>query len=89
MVTLGMLAGLWLIYLSQQEGHPISLFSVEVGANAAIWVAMAVLFGWLLTAKHPTGRLVAWRTVLACGFLLATYFVLKFLHADGIHGGPA
>jgi hypothetical protein len=48
---------------------------------------MAVLFGWLLVAKHPTGRVVAWRTVFACGFLLVTLLAIRLMSLDGIHGG--
>lgn len=86
LLTLGMLTGLWMTYLTGQADQPVNLMSVAFAANAAIWMAMATLFGWLLAAKHPTGRGVAWRTLLACSFLLTTLLIVKLLSADGIHG---
>ncbi|SFI28446.1 hypothetical protein [Planctomicrobium piriforme] len=86
MLTLGMITGLWMIYLSKTGTHPVSLLSLTVAVNGAMWVAMAVLFGWMLGAKNPTGRVVAWRTALACLFMILTLFVMKLVSADGIHG---
>jgi hypothetical protein len=89
LLTLGMISGFWLIYLSKGGEHPVDVISVAVAANGAVWIGMAVLFGWLLSAKHPAGRAVAWRTLLACLFLLATLLVMKLMSADRIHGGAA
>jgi hypothetical protein len=89
LLTLGMLSGFWMIHLSRGSAHPVSLLSLPVFTNAAVWVAMAILFGWLLTAKHPTGRIVAWRTLLACVFMLVTLLVMKLMSADRIHGASA
>ena len=86
LLTLGMGTGLWMTLLARETEHPVHLANMAFVANAVIWAAMAVLFGWLLMAKHPTGRIVAWRTMLACGFLLTTLLLLKVLSADGIHG---
>lgn len=89
LLTFGMLSGLWMTYLTQQGmENPVTLGNVAFVANALVWAAMAMLFGWLLVAKHPTGRVVAWRTVLATGFLLVMLLALKLTSADGIHGGP-
>ncbi len=85
LLTLGMITGLWMSYLSAGSEQPVSLINVAFVANALIWIAMTFLFGWLLVAKNATGRLVAWRTVLACLFLLVTLLTIKFLSADSIH----
>ncbi|WP_437204414.1 hypothetical protein [Planctomicrobium sp. SH664] len=89
MLTLGMASGLWMTHLSKGGDHPVNLVNIAFAANATIWVAMAVLFGWLLAARRPVGRTVAWRTIWACAFLLVTLLVIKVLSADGIHGGGA
>lgn len=85
LLTLGMVTGLWMSYLTRQSDQPVSLMNVAFFGNALIWVAMTILFGWLLVSKRATGRLIAWRTVLACGFLLVTLLTIKFLSVDGIH----
>jgi len=46
---------------------------------------LVVLFGWLLTSRRPTGRIVAWRTLLAGGFVLATVVTLGIV-SGGMHG---
>lgn len=85
LLTLGMITGLWMSYLTQGSERPVNLANVEFVANSLIWAAMAVLFGWLVRSKKAAGKLVAWRTILACGFLLATLLAIKFLSVDGIH----
>jgi hypothetical protein len=89
LLTLGMITGLWMSYLSMRTEQPVNLMNIAFVANALIWGTMALLFGWLLVSKQATGRGVAWRTVLASGFLLATLLVIKLLSADGIHTGGA
>ncbi|HWL11073.1 MAG TPA: hypothetical protein VNQ76_21875 [Planctomicrobium sp.] len=84
--TLGMITGLYMIHLSKSGDHPVDLMSITVGLNALVWIAMTILFGWMLADKNATGRLVAWRTILACVFLLFTLLVLKLGSADAIHG---
>lgn len=85
LLTLGMASGLWMSYLAQMSNVPISLMNSTFLAFSVIWLGMALLFGWLVVSKHATGRLVAWRTVLACAALLITLLVIKFLSLDGIH----
>lgn len=86
LLTMGMVTGLWMSYLSAKSSQPVSLANFDFLAFALIWVGMAFLFGWLLVSKHATGRMIAWRTVIACGFLLVTMLAIKFLSADSIHG---
>ncbi|WP_437186288.1 cytochrome c biogenesis protein CcsA [Planctomicrobium sp. SH668] len=85
-LTLGMLTGLWMIYLTKMGDHPVDLFSISIAANAAVWAAMAVLFGWLVSSRRRTGRIVAWRTLLACLFMLITMLMMEFTATDAIHG---
>lgn len=82
LLTLGILSGLWLSFLANKGAQ---LVSVAFIADAVIWGAMALLFGWLLVSKHATGRLVAFRTLLACVFLLTTLLAIQLLDADSIH----
>lgn len=82
MLTLGIVSGLWLMFLANKGAE---ILSVAFIANAAIWVAMAFLFGWLLVSKKATGRVVAYRTLLACVFLLSTLLALQLFNADRLH----
>jgi len=86
LLTLGMGTGLWLSYLKVSVDQKAELLNVAFMANAAIWTGMTILFGWLLVAKHPTGRMMAWRTVATCSFLILALLVVKLLRVDGIHG---
>ncbi len=85
LLTLGMVTGLWMSYLRAGSDQEVSLANIEFVAFGLIWIGMTFLFGWLLVSKNATGRLVAWRTLLACGFLLVTFLAIKFLSADTIH----
>lgn len=85
LLTLGMLSGLWMVHLSKQGENPVDLFSLPVLTNAIVWGVMAVLFGWLLSGRHHTGRIVAWRTLMACLFLLMTLITMKLTSTDSIH----
>lgn len=86
LLTLGMASGVWLSYLSKQTAHPIPLDRPEFFVYGALWIGMAVLFLWLLLARRPAGRVVAWRTLWACGFLLATILFLGVFSSGGVHG---
>lgn len=87
LLTLGMASGLWMTYLAQDSANPVNLASLDFLANALMWLMMALLFGWLMVTKRPAGKLVAWRTVLACGFLLGVMVIMRILSTDGIHSG--
>lgn len=89
LLTLGMLSGLWMVHLSKQGANPVDLFSLPVLANAIVWGVMAMLFGWLLAGRAQTGRIVAWRTLLACLFLLMTLITMKLTSADTMHNPAA
>ncbi len=85
LLTLGMVSGLWMTYLARDSQHPVSLAGIDFVANALMWLMMAMLCGWMLVSKQAAGKLVAWRTVLACGFLLIVMLLIQLLSADGIH----
>jgi hypothetical protein len=85
LLTLGLATGVLLIWQSQKTAAPVSLWQWPFLASGVGWLTLVLLFGWLLAARHATGRLVAWRTLLAGGFVLATLVTLSI--ADGgLHG---
>jgi hypothetical protein len=85
-LTIGMALGLVLSYRSQGTASPVPLTQAGFGVTGIVWLRMAVLFGWLLTSRKPGGRIVAWRTVWACGLLLVTLLVLQIFTRGGVHG---
>ncbi|MCA8994656.1 MAG: cytochrome c biogenesis protein CcsA [Planctomycetaceae bacterium] len=86
LLTLGMASGLWMTYLARDSEHPVNLASLEFVANALMWLMMAVLCGWMISSHKAAGKLVAWRTVFACGFLLIVMLVIRLLNSGSIHG---
>lgn len=86
LLTLGMASGVWLTQQSDGSGTPVELERMEFLIYGALWAAMAALFVWLLLARRPAGRLVAWRTAWACGVLLATLLFLSVFSGGGVHG---
>ncbi|QDT55308.1 hypothetical protein Pan44_33510 [Caulifigura coniformis] len=85
LLTLGMATGALLTWLSQKTSQPVSLLNWSFLVSGVAWLALVVLFGWLLTSRRPTGRIVAWRTLLAGGFVLATVVTLGIV-SGGMHG---
>jgi hypothetical protein len=85
LLTLGMATGVLLTWLSKSAEQPVSLFRWTFLVATVAWLGLVLLFGWLLTARHQTGKIVAMRTLLAGGFLLATMLTLNFA-TGGIHG---
>jgi hypothetical protein len=85
LLTLGMATGVWLSYLSGSTGSPVSLQRWQFVVSGAVWLAMMALFLWLLGSRPPSGRIVAWRTVWACGFLIVTLLLMQLANG-GVHG---
>jgi len=83
--TVGMVTGLYMIHLSKSGNHPVDLMSITVGLNATVWIVMALLFGWILGAKNTAGRIVAWRTIVSCLYMMLTLAVLLIGQQDAIH----
>ncbi len=50
-----------------------------------LWLGMISLFGWLFSRQQSSGKIVAWRTLWACGFLIVTMICLE-VFTEGIHG---
>ncbi len=89
LLTLGMATGLFLVIRSQGTNQPVPLLASGFIISGFLWLGMVILFGWIVTARHPSGRIVAWRTMWACGFLLVTLLVLQLFTPGGIHGTTA
>jgi hypothetical protein len=85
LLSLGMATGALLTWLSQKTSQPISLWNWSFLVSGLSWLVLVALFGWLLASRRPTGRIVAWRTLLAGGFLLATFVTLGIV-SGGMHG---
>lgn len=79
LLTLGMLTGVRLVYLSQQTQGPISFSDPLVVGSGVVWVLMVGFLVWLLRSDHVGGRQVAWRTIWAFGLVLATLLGLQVL----------
>lgn len=85
-MTLAMATGVFLAIWSRGSDQPVSLVQSGFLLTAVLWLAMALLFGWLATARRPGGRNVAWRTVWACGILLVMLLAQQLFVQGGIHG---
>jgi hypothetical protein len=85
LLTLGMATGVWLSYLSAGTEAPVTLQRWQFVVSGVLWLTMGALFLWLLTGRTHSGRIVAWRTMWACGFLLVTLLLLQ-LASGGVHG---
>lgn len=83
LLTIGLASGVWLTLLSKSTDRPVDLLSTPFMICGGLWAAMMALFAWLLATRRPQGRHVAWRTIWACGFLLATILMLEVF--GGIH----
>ncbi|OAI53552.1 hypothetical protein AYO47_04565 [Planctomyces sp. SCGC AG-212-M04] len=85
LLSLGMATGALLTWLSQKTNQPVSLWNWSFAVSGGAWLVLVALFGWLLTSRRPTGRIVAWRTLLAGCFVLATVVTLGIV-SGGMHG---
>jgi hypothetical protein len=85
LLTLGLATGVLLTWQSQKTAAPVSLWQWPFLVSGIGWLVLVLLFSWLLAARHATGRLVAWRTLLAGGFVLATLVTLS-IASGGLHG---
>jgi ABC-type uncharacterized transport system permease subunit len=86
LITLALMTGVFLALWSRGSDQPVRLVQTGFVLTAALWLTMAVLFGWLVTARHPGGRIVAWRTMWACGLLLLMLLLQQLFIEGGIHG---
>ncbi|MCA9024012.1 MAG: cytochrome c biogenesis protein CcsA [Planctomycetaceae bacterium] len=86
LLTLGMVTGVGLSLVSDPSTEAVRLTQPSIVISLLTWLGMMALFAWLLIAQRTPGRLVAWRTVWAFGFLLLTLIVLQVFNRGGVHG---
>ena len=86
LLTIGMATGVGLSLMANDQVAPVPLTQPNILISALVWVGMMALFVWLLAARRTPGRLVAWRTLWAAGFLLVTLIVLQVVSRGGVHG---
>jgi ABC-type uncharacterized transport system permease subunit len=79
LLTLGLLTGVRLVFLSRSTPGPISFSDPLVVGSALAWIVMVGFFLWLLRADHLGGKQIALRTLYAFGFLLVTLIGLQVL----------
>jgi ABC-type uncharacterized transport system permease subunit len=79
LLTLGLLTGVRLVFLSRDTAGPISFGDPLVVGSAVVGVVMIAFFLWLVRAEHLGGRQIALRTLYAFGFLLVTLIGLQVL----------
>lgn len=86
LLTIGMVTGVGLSLFTRTPESTVALTQPGILISAVVWTTMMALFVWLLVARRTPGRLVAWRTVWAAGFLLVTLIVLQVFNRGGVHG---
>jgi ABC-type uncharacterized transport system permease subunit len=79
LLTLGMLTGIRLVYLSRNTQGPISFADPLVMGSGVMWVLMVGFLVWLLRSDHLGGKQVALRTIWAFGLVLVTLLGLQVL----------
>jgi len=82
-LTLGLVAGVLLGLVARQATDNLSFGDPLVVGSSIGWLAMVVLFAWLIATKRPAARQVAMLTVWACAFLLVTVVGLQVLTGSG------
>ncbi len=83
LLTIGLLAGVILGRLSARTATGFSLTDPVVLVNVVVWFVMAALFYRVVRRRETSGRSVAWQTIGAVAFLLATIVALELLTGDG------
>ncbi|MBX3438114.1 MAG: cytochrome c biogenesis protein CcsA [Planctomycetaceae bacterium] len=86
LLTLGMATGVGLSLIESPVRNSVRLSEPSIVISLLLWMGMMGLFVWLLVAPRTPGKLVAWRTMWACGFLLVTLIILEIFSQGGIHG---
>lgn len=86
MLTMGMACGVALSVLSSGTKQEVDLASWPFLVLGGLWLLMIALFVWVVTARRISGRVIAWRTAVVCGVLLASLLVLQVFNRGGVHG---
>lgn len=89
LLTLGMASGVALSVLSSGTERAVDLRAQSFLVLGGIWLLMIALFVWVVTARRVSGRVVAWRTAVVFGVLLASVLVLALFSRGGVHGRTA
>jgi hypothetical protein len=79
LLTLGLLTGVRLVFLTRNTAGPISFGDPLVVGSFVVWIVMIAFFLWLLRADRLGGKQIALRTAYAFGFLLITLIGLQIL----------
>jgi hypothetical protein len=79
LLTLGMLTGIRLVYLSRHTQGPIGFTDPLVVGSGLVWLLMVGFLVWLLRSDHVGGKQVALRTIWALGLVLVTLLGLQIL----------
>ncbi len=79
LLTLGMLTGIRLVYLSRHTQGPISFSDPLVVGSGLVWLLMVGFLVWLLRSDHVGGKQVALRTIWCFGLVLVTLLGLQVL----------
>jgi ABC-type uncharacterized transport system permease subunit len=79
LLTLGMLTGIRLVYLSRHTQGPISFSDPLVVGSGIVWLLMVAFLAWLLRSDRVGGKQVALRTIWALGLVLLTLLGLQVL----------
>jgi ABC-type uncharacterized transport system permease subunit len=87
-LTLGFASGLYMGLRPPVAGSSVGLTDPAVLTSAAVWLLLAVLLARLGTQRNPSGRQVAWLTVLGCGAILLTVIGLQVI-LGSVHGSAA
>jgi ABC-type uncharacterized transport system permease subunit len=85
LVTLGMASGAGLIMLTKENAPAIGFADPVVIAYLILWLIMMALFVRLAWDQKPAGKQVAWLTIWAFGFLLASLIALEVLRLESWH----
>jgi ABC-type uncharacterized transport system permease subunit len=83
LLSLGLVTGVILGLLSKSESMTFSWNDPVVVINGVAWMVMATFFIWLIRVRRSAGKMVAWRTIWAFGFLLVTLIGLQMLTSGG------
>ncbi|MGQ0635041.1 MAG: cytochrome c biogenesis protein CcsA [Planctomycetaceae bacterium] len=88
LLTLGFASGLALALRPPGGETTVGFREPTVIGSGVIWLILVALFAHFLRHDAPTGRQVAWLTILGCGFVLFTVLGLQLLTGQ-IHGSRA
>lgn len=85
LLTIGFVSGIILGQLSQETTQAFSFTDPTVVAHGVVWVVMAALFYRILRRREASGKSIAWQTIWAFGFLIATIVGLELITVTSFH----